>query len=82
MERWDDGGSGDVDSWNCLAEAPSADGLYDPTWEKEACGVGFVVHIDGIRSNKVSTWFFGIRCQHPNGPSSVYCTSHTTRENQ
>ena len=34
-------------------EAPGADGLYDPALEKEACGVGFVVHIDGIRSNKV-----------------------------
>ena len=30
-----------------------ADGLYDPSQEKEACGVGFVVQIDGIRSNKV-----------------------------
>lgn len=30
------------------------DGLYDPALEKEACGVGFVVQIDGIRSNKVS----------------------------
>jgi len=29
------------------------DGLYDPALEKEACGVGFVVQIDGIRSNKV-----------------------------
>ena len=40
--------------WDCLgAEAPKADGLYDPSLEKEACGVGFVVQIDGIRSNKV-----------------------------
>ena len=30
------------------------DGLYDPAQEKEACGVGFVVQIDGIRSNKVN----------------------------
>jgi glutamate synthase (NADPH/NADH) len=34
-------------------KAPGADGLYDPVLEKEACGVGFVVQIDGIRSNKV-----------------------------
>lgn len=33
---------------------PSATGLYDPKNESEACGVGFVVSIDGIRSHKVS----------------------------
>lgn len=38
--------------------APKADGLYDPALEKEACGVGFVVQIDGIRSNKVNFPFF------------------------
>lgn len=39
-------------NWNDSV-APGADGLYDPSNEKEACGVGFVVQIDGIRSNKV-----------------------------
>lgn len=40
--------------WDSLGpEAPKANGLYDPSLEKEACGVGFVVQIDGIRSNKV-----------------------------
>ncbi len=34
-------------------QAPPADGLYHPALEKEACGVGFVVSIDGARSNKV-----------------------------
>lgn len=34
-------------------EAPSAQGLYDPQNEHEACGVGFIVAIDGKRSNKV-----------------------------
>ena len=34
--------------------APDADGLYDPRLEREACGVGFVVSIDGVRSNKVN----------------------------
>ncbi|XP_063220022.1 uncharacterized protein LOC134529642 [Bacillus rossius redtenbacheri] len=29
------------------------DGLYDPSTEKEACGVGFIVNIDGIRSHKI-----------------------------
>lgn len=40
---------------------PQKDGLYDPQLEKEACGVGFIVAIDGKRTNKVSMrvtgWF-------------------------
>lgn len=38
-----------LDSW----VAPPRTGLYDPANEHEACGVGFVVAIDGVRSNKV-----------------------------
>ncbi len=34
-------------------EAPTAQGLYDPQNEHEACGVGFIVAIDGRRSHKV-----------------------------
>lgn len=33
---------------------PPAQGLYDPQNEHEACGVGFIVAIDGKRSHKVS----------------------------
>ena len=32
---------------------PAAQGLYDPWHESDACGVGFVVSIDGARSHKV-----------------------------
>ena len=32
---------------------PNEIGLYDPLNEKDACGVGFVVSIDGKESNKV-----------------------------
>ncbi|XP_052242063.1 uncharacterized protein LOC127852221 isoform X2 [Dreissena polymorpha] len=32
---------------------PPATGLYDPRYESDACGVGFVVSIDGNRSHKV-----------------------------
>ncbi|XP_041354050.1 putative glutamate synthase [NADPH] [Gigantopelta aegis] len=32
---------------------PPAQGLYDPQYESEACGVGFVVNIDGIKSHRV-----------------------------
>lgn len=34
-------------------EAPKAQGLYDPQNEHEACGVGFIVAIDGKRNHKV-----------------------------
>lgn len=39
---------------SCWTSPTEVDGLYDPALEKEACGVGFVVQIDGIRSNKVT----------------------------
>jgi glutamate synthase domain-containing protein 2/glutamate synthase domain-containing protein 1/glutamate synthase domain-containing protein 3 len=32
---------------------PVAQGLYDPQHEKDACGVGFVVHIKGDRSHAI-----------------------------
>ena len=32
---------------------PSAQGLYDPIHEKDACGVGFVVHVKGVRSHAI-----------------------------
>lgn len=35
-------------------EAPKAQGLYDPQNEHEACGVGFIVAIDGKRNHKVT----------------------------
>lgn len=33
---------------------PVKQGLYDPILEKDACGVGFIVSIDGKRSHKVN----------------------------
>jgi len=32
---------------------PSAQGLYDPTYEHDACGVGFVVDVHGRRSHEL-----------------------------
>lgn len=32
---------------------PDKIGMYDPAYEKDACGVGFVVSIEGIATNKV-----------------------------
>jgi hypothetical protein len=53
-------------------EPPRAQGLYDPQNEHEACGVGFIVAIDGKRNHKVrrkimlirvsSTYQFQVRC--------------------
>ena len=32
---------------------PPARGLYDPRYEHDACGIGFVAHIEGRRSHSV-----------------------------
>ena len=32
---------------------PSKHGLYDPSLEKDSCGVGFVAHIKGVRSHQI-----------------------------
>ncbi|WFD33348.1 alanine dehydrogenase [Malassezia cuniculi] len=32
---------------------PAAQGLYDPDYEKDACGVGFICHIKGKASHKI-----------------------------
>src|SRR5690606_25474222 len=34
-------------------QVPQAQGLYDPQHEKDACGVGFVVHLKGRRSHDI-----------------------------
>lgn len=54
--------------------APGKQGLYDPYYEHEACGVGFIVNIDGKRSNKVKK-----KQKHhiPFGALFIYCKSFT-----
>jgi glutamate synthase (ferredoxin) len=32
---------------------PGRQGLYDPQYEHDACGVGFVVHVKGRRSHEI-----------------------------
>src|SRR3984893_18378971 len=32
---------------------PPAQGLYDPSHEHDACGVGFVVNVKGVRSHSI-----------------------------
>jgi len=36
-----------------LNEYPTAQGLYDPRNEHDACGVGFIAHIKGIKSHAI-----------------------------
>ncbi|MFN3388359.1 MAG: glutamate synthase large subunit, partial [Allosphingosinicella sp.] len=36
-----------------MAKAPQRQGLYDPRNEKDACGVGFIAHIKGEKSNDI-----------------------------
>ena len=45
---------------------PKKLGLYDPEYEKDACGVGYVVSIDGNPSNKVSLAKFLTTCVKTN----------------
>ena len=36
-----------------LAARPQAQGLYDPSREHDACGVGFVAHIKGLKAHSI-----------------------------
>jgi glutamate synthase domain-containing protein 1 len=35
------------------AAFPPKQGLYDPKHEHDACGIGFVAHIKGVRSHEI-----------------------------
>src|SRR5688500_1613194 len=35
------------------AGLPAKHGLYDPAYEKDSCGVGFIAHIKGVRSHAI-----------------------------
>lgn len=41
------------DQLNGFTAIPPKRGLYNPENEREACGVGFIVSIDGIHTHKV-----------------------------
>ncbi len=40
------------DDMKNLFHLPPAQGLYDPEFEKDACGVGFIAHIKGVPSHQ------------------------------
>ncbi len=39
-----------------------AQGLYDPRFEHDACGVNFVVHMKGLRSHEIVQMGIGALC--------------------
>ncbi len=34
-------------------ELPPSQGLYDPSFEHDACGMGFVAHLKGVKSHQI-----------------------------
>ncbi|MGH7636456.1 MAG: glutamate synthase subunit alpha, partial [Gemmatimonadaceae bacterium] len=40
-------------AFDAAAGVPRAQGLYDPSYERDGCGMGFVAHLRGARSNEV-----------------------------
>ncbi|HEY6533175.1 MAG TPA: glutamate synthase large subunit, partial [Acidimicrobiales bacterium] len=45
-----------------LAGFPAPQGLYDPRFEHDACGVSFVVHMKGLRSHEIVKHGLGALC--------------------
>jgi glutamate synthase (ferredoxin) len=43
---------------------PPKQGLYDPRFEHDACGIGFVAHIEGRRSHRVLQMGLEALCNH------------------
>ena len=41
---------------------PPAEGLYDPSLEKDSCGVGFIANIKGKKSHQIVTDALSILC--------------------
>ena len=48
---------------------PAKHGLYDPTLEKDSCGVGFVAHVKGVPSHEILTdaYHINARMDHRGG---------------
>src|SRR6476646_10909493 len=41
---------------------PPAEGLYDPSLEKDSCGVGFIANIKGVKSHQIVSDAINILC--------------------
>lgn len=46
-----------------MVKRPGSEGLYDPQFEKDSCGVGFLAHIKGHRSHRVLQDASNILCR-------------------
>jgi glutamate synthase (NADPH/NADH) large chain len=42
-----------MDTRSQLHHLPAKNGLYDPAFEHDSCGVGFVAHVKGQRSHQI-----------------------------
>lgn len=51
-----------VENTSWAGAIPPAQGLYNPELEKDACGVGFMVHVKGVRSHKILSEASSILC--------------------
>ena len=45
-------------------DLPAANGLYNPRFEHDACGIGFVAHVEGRRSHRVIEMALEALCNH------------------
>ncbi len=48
----------------CAFGLPPKQGLYDPRFEHDACGIGFIAHIEGRRSHRVLQMGLEALCNH------------------
>ncbi|MBW7883035.1 MAG: glutamate synthase large subunit [Caldilineaceae bacterium] len=53
-----------ADDGQCGWSLPPRQGLYDPRFEHDACGIGFVAHVEGRRSHKVLDMALEALCNH------------------
>ena len=53
-----------VENTGSLCGLPPKQGLYDPRFEHDACGIGFVAHIEGRRSHRVLQMALEALCNH------------------
>jgi glutamate synthase domain-containing protein 2/glutamate synthase domain-containing protein 1/glutamate synthase domain-containing protein 3 len=42
-----------MEDWSSRGAHPGAQGLYDPRYERDACGIGFIADIKGARSHDI-----------------------------
>jgi glutamate synthase (ferredoxin) len=56
-----------------LNQFPQKQGLYDPQFEHDACGVGFIVHMKGAQAHSIVEQ--GLTILQPGPPGRGWCGS-------